>query len=212
MKTDSTFLPCRTTFLGATIALLLAACGADGESAPVDARTPGDADAGGLRDSRTDAATGPPPSSSDPADGGPLADSSSNDSCSLANTAPEIQGHHVAVAPPAMTGGTITDGLYALTDYTSYATSGGTNFPLGAVKETLRIRDQGKTFAVASTLNYPANSTVAGTLVATGNKLSVTYSCGGGHPWETFTATATSVKLAATSNGVTVIGTYERIP
>lgn len=187
---------------------VLLACGGGDNAPPEGASTIGrdaprdNTESGGAETSSP--APAPSGSSSVPPNEPPPTD----DACSVANSAPEGEAKMVPEAPPAMTGGTIADGLWALTEVATYTGSGGASAPLGPVRETLRIRDQGKTFAVASTMNYPTDATVSGTLASSGSELVVKYTCGSGRPWEEYTATATTLKLAVTSNGFTSVATY----
>lgn len=164
------------------------------DSSPT-ATTPPSDDASPPRASSADASTSP-----------------SASACALANTAPPANARLLGEDAPALVGGTLVDGLYGLTDSTTYLGHGGLSAPIGPLQETLRVSDSGSSFAFVSTNTYPTGATSRGTWVTKGKALTTTTECGPGLSVNEFTATPTSIILADTSRREVTLSTYTRMP
>jgi hypothetical protein len=129
------------------------------------------------------------PGSSVTGDGGSLADASSEDAAvgavgdaggdagdgavacnTLANTATQVTGAQVAANPPALTGGTVVDGTYSLTNLTIYTGPDGPAGATGMSQTTIEI--SGATIQVVTngtpgTRTEMFTSTAGGTFTAT---------------------------------------------
>ncbi len=152
------------------------------------------------------AATAPAPA--DTTDASPLP---SAPACALANTAAPAEARLLGEDAPARIGGSLVDGLYGLTDATTYTGQGGLSAPIGTLQETLRVSDGGSSFAIVSTNTYPENVIVIGTWVTKGEALTTTTVCGPGLTVNELTATPTTIILADTSRPQPMLSTYTRI-
>jgi hypothetical protein len=153
----------------------------DGPAAPGVSGSSGSAgDAGGTTDAST------------PVDAGACTD--------LESSSVEVDQNAVAGDVPAGTGGTISDGVYDLTEASIYVGASGLPGPTGTrIQETMRITGT-KLERVQTTLNSAnASSTgsVSGTITVNGTSATLAVTCPtGNQETVTYTATATGLTLS----------------
>jgi hypothetical protein len=145
----------------------------------------------------------------DPTDSSPPIDPTAPTSgCNvLANVASEIPITVVASDPPKMTGGTIVDGTYVLTDATAYAPHGGASSSSSRLQTTIVIA--GNVVQVVSN-GSPARRTVGFSLH--GAEFTATDACPKSATSNgSFTAAGRTVSFALPwSDGGTIVQTFTR--
>jgi hypothetical protein len=180
-------------------ALVMLACGGDAAApSSVPTKEPQAASDAGVATSASDSGTreaGMPP--------GP-------GTCTLANTARPGKVRSVSLDAPKQVGGMIVDGLYGLTEQITFAGQGGFVGELGAIQETLRVSDNGTSFAIVSTNTFPANAATMGTWQASANRLTSKLVCGAGGPDGAYTATPNAIVLEDRQHRSPVVSTYTR--